>query len=433
MFRRNVAPERSMVPVVHRITLVAALLLPANLVATSASELPAMPPRTSAQQAGERVDLLTFAAGAVPISLGGSGQTLGIGFDKVLRAVDGNPGGFTLALLPGTAQTDFEFVFELPAPTVFDRFAVPNVLETPSPSATFTRLVEVHGSATSASDGYTRLASATLTTHRTRGEVTELEVHAKPSVRWVKLRLAGGIQVPLPQVYLEFSEIIANGTQETPALSTAFNGVWAGRAARIELRQDGPVVTGCYDRGGELTGTVSGNILRATGIAQVNRIPSTFILGVAPDGSLRGVRSTNGGPFTYIQSESDAAGVQPECPRPPAESLGCGSVIHGINFDFDSAVIRPESEPVLERLYRGLSGNTDDRIVVEGHTSSEGEADYNLRLSQRRAQSVIQSLIGRGLPAARLEAAGVGEVRPIARNDDESGRAMNRRVEVHCR
>lgn len=91
----------------------------------------------------ERVDLLTFAQGAIPVRIGGSGAALGVSFESAMRAIDGNPGGFGLSQKPGTADTDLEFVYQLPAPTTFDRFAVPNVLETPSPTVTFTRLVEV--------------------------------------------------------------------------------------------------------------------------------------------------------------------------------------------------------------------------------------------------------------------------------------------------
>jgi hypothetical protein len=380
----------------------------------------------------ERVDLLTFAHGAIPVRVGGSGSALGVSFESAMRAIDGNAGGYGLSQKPGSADTDVEFVYQLPAPTIFDRLAVPNILETPSPTITFTRLVEVHGSAASASDGFTRLASTTLTTHAKRGMVTELTVHAKTPVRWVKLRLAGGIQVTTPQSYFEFSEIIGNGTQETPPLSTNFRGVWKGRGVLIELRQDGPIVSGCYDRGGQLSGQVTGNVVRATGFAQVNKVPSAFILGIAADGALHGVRSTNSGPFTLITGEPASAGTAPTCPPSPAV-LGCGAVIHGISFDFDSAVIRADSAPVLMRLHDGLRNDSSATVVIEGHTSSEGADDYNLKLSERRARSVVQDLVTRGIAASRLQAVGVGEARPLANNDDESGRSLNRRVEVHCR
>jgi len=247
----------------------------------------------------------------------------------------------------------------------------------------------------------------------------------------VKLRLSGGIQVPTPQVFLEFSEIIGNGRQELPAMRAGFQGIWKGRGVLIELRQDGPVVSGCYDRGGQLAGTVTGNVLRATGFAQANRVPSAFILGLAGDGSLRGVRSTNGGPFAVVNADT-AAGTSPTCPQPPPP-LGCGAVIHGITFDFDSAALRADSVPILASLYDGLRADKSATVVIEGHTSDEGTDDYNLRLSQRRAQAVVDDLSTRGIVKSRLQAVGIGEARPMLSNADESGRALNRRVEVHCK
>jgi outer membrane protein OmpA-like peptidoglycan-associated protein len=113
--------------------------------------------------------------------------------------------------------------------------------------------------------------------------------------------------------------------------------------------------------------------------------------------------------------------------------LGCGSVIHGITFGFDSAEIRPDSEPVLAALYDGLRADSSAAIVIEGHTSSEGSDAYNQRLSERRAEAVVADLVARGLPKNRVGATGLGEGRPIAPNTDESGRSLNRRVEVHCR
>jgi hypothetical protein len=387
----------------------------------------------SAPAPAERIDYLTFAHGAVPVSVGGAGAQLGASFEKAVRAVDGDPSGFVLTLKPGTEATETEFVYELPAPTVFDRFAVPNILETPSPGETFTREVEVHGSATGPVDGFALLASATLTTHRARGQLTELTVRSKAAVRWVKLRLRGGIQIGRPQTFFEFSEIIGNGSQQAAALSDRFQGVWKGRGVLVQLRQDGAVVTGCYDQDGDLKGTVTGNVLRATGVDRSDRVPSAFILSVREDGTMLGVRSSNRAPFAIYAGDRAPANIAPSCPPPPPAPLGCGAVIHGINFDFDSATIRPDSEPVLAKLFEGLRSDPSSAIVIEGHTSSEGTDQYNIGLSQRRAAAVVADLVKRGIPAGRLSAVGAGEKQPIATNNDESGRSLNRRVEVHCR
>lgn len=242
----------------------------------------------------------------------------------------------------------------------------------------------MHGSAAGADQGFTLLASGTLQTHRSRGEVTALTINARPPVRWITLRLAGGIQPLAPQMFLEVSEIIGNGTQETPALVTHFNGSWQGRGVRIALKQDGAAVSGCYDRTGQLTGSVSGNILRATGVDRSDKTPTAFILSVAPDGVLRGVASTPRGPFRMYTGARAAAGAKISCTDPPPPAIGCGSVVHGINFGYDSAAILPGSDPVLSKLYDGLRADARRSILIEGHTSGEGSNEYNLSLSERR-------------------------------------------------
>ena len=102
-----------------------------------------------------------------------------------------------------------------------------------------------------------------------------------------------------------------------------------------------------------------------------------------------------------------------------------------VQFDFDSAQIRPESHQLLDQFGKALSGGLADAdIFVMGHTDSVGETDYNQRLSEKRAQAVAAYLIDRhNISPTRISATGAGEETPIASNDTESGRAMNRRVE----
>lgn len=381
--------------------------------------------------AGAPPDLLTFAHGAIPLRVGGSGAGFGATFEEAVEAIDGSSTPYAM-VRSAPADTVTEFVFELPAATTFSHFEVPRIHEVPSKFTTFTRDVEIHGSAISATDGFVPLASATLSTHTRDDEVTVLELGAAPTpVRWVKLRLGGGISVQSAASNLEFSEIVGHGSQDTPPRLDRFGGRWRTRGAAFDLRQDGPLVSGCYDDVGELDGTVTGNILRARGTAKATGVVSAFVLTVMPDGELRGLRSTNGAPFRLITSAPAAANTPSTCPRTGAPTLGCGSIIHGIGFAFDSATIRDDAEPVLARLYTGLGGTTGS-IRVEGHTSSEGTDAHNRELSRRRAQAVVDDLIRRGLPRDRVTAVGRGPDVPIADNGDEAGRSLNRRVEIHC-
>jgi outer membrane protein OmpA-like peptidoglycan-associated protein len=102
-----------------------------------------------------------------------------------------------------------------------------------------------------------------------------------------------------------------------------------------------------------------------------------------------------------------------------------------INFDFDSAQINPESYPLLDEFGKAVKfGLADGVFVVAGHTDSKGSLNYNQGLSERRAHAVANYLIAHhGISPSRLIMKGYGENRSIASNDDEKGRALNRRVE----
>lgn len=378
-----------------------------------------------------RPDLLTFAAGAIPLRIEADAAAR-VGMEHAIAAIDGAPDVRSItSAVP--SDTRVAFVYVLPAPTVFERLAVPRVLETPSPSQTFVREVTVYGSARSATDGFVQLASGTLKAHAGQGEQTELTLHRRDAVRWVRVELAGGLHTPRSKVFLEFSEIIGEGRQESAPVADHFGGPWTGRGLALTLKQQGAVVSGCYDRSGRLEGTVDGPVLQATGRDPKTGVPSGFIAARLGDGRLQVLRSTNGAPFKLFSGERGDPRPLPQCDAPATPVLGCGAVIHGIRFDFDAATLRPGSAPLLDALQRGLAADASREVLIEGHTSSEGAEDYNRALSDRRARAVVDALVQRGIAATRLRAAGLGEARPIAPNDDEAGRALNRRVEVRCR
>ena len=244
--------------------------------------------------------------------------------------------------------------------------------------------------------------------------------------------MEGGINVQRDKTFFEFSEIVGYGSQEPVPLSEAFRGKWKGRGVLLELEQEGANVSGCYDGAGDLKGTVSGNLLRATGRTRKSDVPSTFVLAVGEDGGITGVRSTNGAPFRLYSGDA-APGIRTECSGQRVPPLGCDSIIHGINFDLDSATIRAESDKLLDALSTGLKASAASVITVIGHTSSEGSDAYNEGLSRRRAEAVAAAIVGRGVDAGRVQAEGRGEKQPIADNATEAGRSLNRRVAIACR
>ena len=101
-----------------------------------------------------------------------------------------------------------------------------------------------------------------------------------------------------------------------------------------------------------------------------------------------------------------------------------------ILFDVDEAELKPGGMQRLARVAEFLRQNPDRNVLVEGHTDSTAPDDYNLALSQRRANAVEDFLIAQGVDPTRISATGYGERQPLATNDTVAGRQANRRVEI---
>jgi outer membrane protein OmpA-like peptidoglycan-associated protein len=101
-----------------------------------------------------------------------------------------------------------------------------------------------------------------------------------------------------------------------------------------------------------------------------------------------------------------------------------------ILFDFNQATLRRDVEFNLVKIATILNQFGEMKVLVEGHTDSIGTEEYNLTLSQKRAQAVSDFLISQDVDASRLSAEGYGESRPVADNDTDEGRQKNRRVDL---
>lgn len=125
------------------------------------------------------------------------------------------------------------------------------------------------------------------------------------------------------------------------------------------------------------------------------------------------------------------AGYQEYVKDVPLKNIAVGSkiVLRNIFFDFDKATLRPESTAELERLMKFLNDIPTMTIEISGHTDSKGADDYNMKLSGNRAQAVVDYLIAHGISKDRLTSKGYGETKPIADNNTDEGRQMNRRTE----
>jgi len=105
-------------------------------------------------------------------------------------------------------------------------------------------------------------------------------------------------------------------------------------------------------------------------------------------------------------------------------------VLEGVNFDTGKATLRPESNAQLDRVVEYLTYKKSARIEISGHTDNVGSAKKNKTLSEDRAQACREYLIARGIDGDRIVARGYGDERPIASNDTEAGRQLNRRIEA---
>ncbi|NBD07369.1 OmpA family protein [Corallococcus silvisoli] len=120
------------------------------------------------------------------------------------------------------------------------------------------------------------------------------------------------------------------------------------------------------------------------------------------------------------------------CKQAPLARIDSGSIriLEAVFFENNQAVIQKRSNAVLDKVAAILVSHPDiAKVRVEGHTDNTGKAQYNLDLSQRRSEAVVDYLVGKGVQRERLEAKGFGPTQPIADNAKADGRAKNRRVE----
>jgi OOP family OmpA-OmpF porin len=135
--------------------------------------------------------------------------------------------------------------------------------------------------------------------------------------------------------------------------------------------------------------------------------------------------------------DSDGDGVtddKDQCPNTPigvtVDVRGCWTYSAVVLFNFDSTEIKSKAHPMLNETSDILKKNPEINFEIGGHTDNIGSAEYNMKLSEGRANAVMQYLVSKGVDAKRLTAKGFGLTKPAASNDTQEGRAKNRRVEL---
>ena len=142
--------------------------------------------------------------------------------------------------------------------------------------------------------------------------------------------------------------------------------------------------------------------------------------------------ATQPAPAPVEVKETPAPAPAPEpvkeepAPAPAAPSFEYSN----IQFEFNSSILKTPAYPILDQIARDMKSNPEVQLNLNGHSSLEGTEKYNMSLSENRAAAVKTYLVNSGVAADNLITEGFGETQPIASNDNEAGRSLNRRVEI---
>ena len=138
----------------------------------------------------------------------------------------------------------------------------------------------------------------------------------------------------------------------------------------------------------------------------------------------------NNGQPPIVERTYTALEIEPTTPKnKPTPKVGDRVILKNIYFEFDKAVLLLASDQEIEKLYNLLLQYPTMTIKISGHTDSKGNHRYNLALSESRALAVYTALVKKGIASNRLDFEGFGKTQPIATNETNDGRQMNRRVE----
>jgi len=196
---------------------------------------------------------------------------------------------------------------------------------------------------------------------------------------------------------------------------------------------------GCPDRDGDGIMDKEDDCPDEAGLAKFNGCPDTDEDGV-PDKIDQCPNTPKGCPVDAVGCplDSDGDGVidcEDKCPteKGPASNNGCPDWVEvevsAMLFDFDKSDLRDDGKAELDKLASQLNASKEYDIVVGGHTDSVGTEDYNMKLSERRAQAVVKYLLKKGVNNAYVGSNNYGETKPIVDNKTEENRQKNRRAE----
>jgi len=140
-------------------------------------------------------------------------------------------------------------------------------------------------------------------------------------------------------------------------------------------------------------------------------------------------QQTNNTPPPPVQQPKPQPVAASAPPPPPAPKPDYN--FSNIQFEFNSSVLKTDAYPLLDQAATAMKADPSAKFNLNGYASIEGTEEYNLTLSQDRANSVKTYLVNSGVSSSQLTAKGFGTTNPVGDNSTEAGRILNRRVEIH--
>jgi len=284
-------------------------------------------------------------------------------------------------------------------------------------------------------EGFAEIASISLVDME---DNQSFPVNVDKSGKWLRLTIKNNHG---DSQYTELMEFRAYGEQLTKTTIANVSGTYATNYKDFHLLQEETSVTGCYEYDqGILNGGIEDRIMKFTWIEMGQKGPAVMVF--TSDGEkfyglwwYEGREDAPGGTWDGVKISQEVGGcshwgggVQETMTN---ELLEYGRVrLYGINFDYDSAVIRAESKPTLDKIVAMLKSEQAMQLIIEGHTDSDGSTEHNQVLSLERAESVKSYLVSADIDGSRLFTEGYGESTPVATNTTSIGKAQNRRVEL---
>jgi outer membrane protein OmpA-like peptidoglycan-associated protein len=188
-------------------------------------------------------------------------------------------------------------------------------------------------------------------------------------------------------------------------------------------------LTGCAS----MSRTERGAVIGAAGGAAVGAVIGRQVGSTARGAIIGAAVGGAAGAIIGRQMDRQAEELAATIPGATVQRVGEGIVVtfeSGLLYPYDSADLLPAGRSNLQNLATSLSQNPETEVLIVGHTDSRGSDQYNMGLSLRRADAAADILASYGVPRSRIRTSGRGESEPVASNDTDEGRQLNRRVEI---